>query len=205
MTTIERLEKIISSPRLRQNSKSFVESMLTQAKKKDLSAKQMEYVDKFWGECFPADEVVLAEQEWANSFTDEMRSHVAIMGEYYEKHYPTSRLAKNHKEQGWVPTKEIYEKSVNSDWAKRVINNHMSPFRFQVGEMCVLRDTQRNRSQYKDMMGSPLLVLECIKNVNREFSNFYLVIDSTKMEEQRQISIPESAVNVIKIPKSKKD
>ena len=204
MTTIERLEKIIASPRLRQNSKSFVESMLQQANKKDLSAKQMEYVDKFWAECFPADDVLAGEQAWINSFNDEMREDVRIMGEYYEKHYPSSRLAKNHKEQGWVPTKEIFDKSVNSDWAKRVLKNYKEPFRFQVGEMCILRDTQRNRSQYKDDMGNPLLVLECIKNVNREFSNHYLVIDSTRMDEQKQFAVAEAAVNVIKTPKQKK-
>ena len=64
MNTVDRLSEIVNSPRLRQNSKSFVESLLTQAKGKELSAKQMEYVDKFWAECFPPEEIVLAEKEW---------------------------------------------------------------------------------------------------------------------------------------------
>lgn len=201
MTTIERLNEIISSPRLRASSKSFVESMLEQAKKRELSAKQLEYVDKFWAECFPAEDVLAEEQAWIDNFTDEMRESVAIMGQYYEKHYPTSRLAKNYKEEGWIPSKEIYDKSVGSDWAKRVISNYKTEFRFEIGEMCVLRDTQRNRSQYKNQMGNPLLVLECIKNASREFTNHYIVIDSTAMEHQQQFTLPESAVNVIKTKK----
>ncbi len=201
MTNVERLEKIVSSPRLRASSKSFVESMLEQAKRKDLSEKQTTYVDKFWAECFPAEDVLAEEQAWVNSFTDEMREDLQIMGQYYEKHYPTSRLAKGYKEAGWVPSKEIFEKSVASDWAKRVIGNHKAPFRFSVGEMCVLRDTQRNRSQFKSQMGNPLLVLECVKNASREFTNHYVVIDTTAMEHQQTFSLPESAVNVIKTKK----
>lgn len=203
MNTVERLEKIIASPRLRPSSKAFVESLQAQASKKDLSAKQLEYVEKFWIECFPPAEIEQAEREWIESFTDEMRADVHIMGEYYEKHYPSSRMAKHYKEPNWLPTKEIFEKSVASDWGKRVLNNHKAAFRFKVGDMCALRDTARNRSQYREQMGNPLLVLECIKNVNREFTNHYIVIDSTKMEDQRQFPLPESAVNVIKEKKNK--
>jgi hypothetical protein len=201
MTNVERLEKIISSPRLRPSSKSFAESMLEQAKKKELSEKQLTYVDKFWAECFPSDDVVAEEKAWAESFTDEMKKNVQIMGEYYEKHYPTSRLAKNYKEEGWVPTKEIYEKSVASDWAKRVIGNYNTQFRFSVGEMCILRDTAKNRSTHRDNMDNPLLVLECVKNAGREFTNWYVVIDTTMMDQQKQFSIPEASVNVIKTKK----
>lgn len=203
MNTIQKLDAILNSPRLRVNSKSFVESMLEQAKKKDLSAKQLEYVDKFWAECFPAQEILDEENEWANSFSDEMRKNVQIMGEYYERHYPTSRLAKNYKEAGWVPSREIYNKSVDSDWGKRVIRNYNTDFRFKVGDLCVLRDTARNRSYYKDTVGNPMLVLECIKNSSKEFVNHYILIDTTKMEEQKQFTLAESAINVLKTKKVK--
>lgn len=203
MNTVDKLNEILNSPRLRANSKNFVESMLEQAKKKDLSAKQLEYVDKFWDECFPPLDVLAEEQAWIDSFTDEMREKVHIMGQYYEKHYPTSRLAKNYNVMGWIPSKEIYEKSIDSDWGKRVVKNYKTDFRFNVGEMCILRDTARNRTSHRNNMGNPLLVLECIKNATREFSNFYVVVDCTKMDEQIHISLPESAVNVIKQKKGK--
>lgn len=198
MNTVQRLTEILNSPRLRANSKNFVESMLEQAKKKDLSEKQLEYVNKFWAECFPPQEVVEEEQAWIDAFTDEMRENVHIMGQYYEKHYPTSRLAKNYNDANWLPTKEVYEKSVASDWGKRVITNYKSEFRFKIGEMCVLRDTARNRSSYKYNMGNPLLILDCVKNPTREFTNYYVVVDTTRMEEQMHISLPESSVNIIK-------
>lgn len=203
MNTIEKLEKIVESPRLRANSKNFAESLLEQAKKRDLSEKQIVYVDKFWEECFPAEEILAEEKAWADSFTDKMREDVRIMGQYYEKHYPTSRIAKNYQQEGWIPSKEIYEKSVVSQWGQRVLNNYRETYRFNVGDFCILRDTSKNRSQYMNMIGSPLLVLECVKNANREFLNHYIVIDPTKMEEQKQYSFPESAVNVIKIKKGK--
>lgn len=203
MNTVDKLKEILNSSRLRPNSKNFVESMLEQARKRDLSNKQLEYVDKFWSECFPPQTVLAEEQAWNDSFTDEMREKVLIMGQYYEKHYPTSRLAKNYNTMGWTPSKEIYEKNVDSDWGKRVINNYKTDFRFKVGEMCALRDTARNRSSFRDNIGNPLLILECVKNVSREFSNFYVVVDCTKMEEQIHISLSESVVNVIKQKKTK--
>lgn len=203
MNTVERLEKIVESPRLRSSSKSFVESMLEQAKKRDLSEKQVSYIDKFWEECFPPEEILAEEKAWIDTFTDEMRENVRIMGEYYEKHYPTSRLAKNYKTEGWLPNKEVFEKSVDSQWAQRVLGNYKQVHRFQVGDMCVLRDTSKNRSQYTGLVGSPLLILECIKNVNREFSNHYVVIEVAKMDEQRQYTLSEASVNAIKSKKGK--
>jgi hypothetical protein len=199
MNTIDKLEKILVSPRLRAASKSFVESMLEQAKKRDLSEKQVSYVEKFWDECFPPIEIVKAEEDWRDSFTPEMRKNVQIMGEYYEYHYPNSRLAKNYKDPNWVPDKASYEKSCESQWAKTTIKNYQSVCRFAVGDTIAFRDTQRNRSQYsKDIIDSPLLVLEQLKEVKNGFVNFYKVIPLTHMDEQRTYEVKEDCLNVIK-------
>lgn len=199
MNTIDKLEKILVSPRLRAASKSFVESMLEQAKKRDLSEKQVSYVEKFWDECFPPIEIVKAEEDWRDSFTPEMRKNVQIMGEYYEYHYPNSRLAKNYKDPNWVPDKISYEKSCESQWAKTTIKNYKTPFRFSVGDLVVLRDTQKNRSGFaKEYRENPILILEQMKPVSTNFVNYYKVICTSLMEEQKIVEIKEADLNVIK-------
>lgn len=204
MNTVERLEKILVSPRLRANSKTFVESLMEQAKKRDLSAKQLEYVEKFWVECFPPTEIVEAEEEWKNSFTPEMREAIEIMGQYYEYHYPNSRMAKNYKDPNWIPDKAVYEKSCDSQWAKTTIKNFKQEFRFSVGDTIQFRDTARNRSHFhKDIIDSPLLVLEQTKEVKNNFLNYYKVIPLTHMDEQRSYDVKEDALNVIKVKKVK--
>ena len=203
MNTIDRLEKILVSPRLRAASKAFVESMLVQAKSKDLSAKQLEYVEKFWVECFPPTEIVEAEEEWKKSFTPEMREAIEIMGQYYEYHYPNSRMSKNYKDPNWIPDKAIYEKSCDSQWAKTTIKNYKEKFRFNVGDTIQFRDTSRNRSYFKTIIDSPLLVLEQTKSVKNNFINYYTVIPLTHMDEQKTYEVKEDALNVIKTKKAK--
>ena len=203
MNTVQKIEAILNSPRLRAVSRGFVESMLEQSKKKDLSAKQLEYVEKFWVECFPPAEIVEAEEEWKNSFTPEMREAISIMGEYYEYHYPNSRMAKNYKDPNWIPEKAIYEKSCDSQWAKTTVRNYKEAFRFNVGDTIQFRDTQRNRSYFKTIIDSPLLVLEQTKNVKSNFINYYTVIPLTHMDEQKTYEVKEDALNVIKTKKAK--
>lgn len=203
MNTIDKLEKILVSPRLRMNSKSFVESLLQQAKAKDLSSKQLEYVEKFWVECFPPAEIIEAEDEWKNSFTPEMREAINIMGLYYEYHYPNSRMAKYYKDPNWIPDKAVYEKSCESQWAKTTIKNYNQQFRFAVGDTIQFRDTAQNRSNYNLFMDSPVLVLEQVKNVKNNFVNYYKIIPMSHMEEQKTYDVKEDALNIIKTKKAK--
>lgn len=203
MNTVERLTKIVNSSRLRSNSKSFVESLLAQANGRELSAKQMEYVEKFWEECFPPQDILDAEQEWRNSFTDEMRENVAIVGKYYESNYPNSRLAKNYMNNEWVPDREFYEKTISTAWALTLVKNHKLPYRFAIGDTCVLRDTQANRSYFRDMVGDHLLVLDQQKDHKANFKSSYRVIQMSKMDDQRDFWILEDKINVYKEKKVK--
>lgn len=203
MNTVQRLTEILNSPRLRSNSKSFVESLLTQAKSRDLSAKQMEYVDKFWAECFPPQDVLVAEQEWQDSYTAEMRENVTIVGKYYETNYPNSKLAKNYKTEDWIPDREFYEKTITTAWASTLVKNHKAPYRFSVGDTCVLRDTQANRSYFRDMVGDHLLVLDQQKDPKANFKSSYRVIQMSKMDDQKDFWILEDKVNVYKEKKVK--
>ncbi len=199
LNTIDKLEKILVSPRLRESSKSFVESLLAQAKNRDLSEKQITYVDKFWDECYPPQEMVDAEESWNNSFTPEMKENLKITGMYYEYHYPNSRIAKFYKDPNWIPSKDIYEKSCESQWAKTTIKNYKTPFRFSVGDLVVLRDTQKNRSSFaKEYRENPILILEQMKPVSTNFVNYYKVICTSLMEEQKIVEIKEADLNVIK-------
>ena len=134
-----------------------------------------------------------------SSFTDEMREAVSIMAEYYAYHYPNSRMAKNGKDPSWIPTQEIYEKSCGSQWAKTTIKNFKESFRFNIGDTIVFRNTQYNRSKYhKDIIDSPLLVLDQLKDVKNNFVIYYKVIPLTHMEEQITYEVKGDALNVIK-------
>lgn len=199
MTNTERLEKIINSPRLRNNSKSFVESLFEQSKKRELSEKQIEYVNKFWEECFPPQEILDAEAEWSATFSPEMKENMTIIGQYYEHHYPSSKIAKNYKDPNWIPDKGLYDKSISSQYAKVTISNYKKTFRFNVGDTIVFRDTQINRSRYpREWLGSPLLVLSQDKNAKDNFVNQYTVISMLHMEEQRTLQVKEDHLNVLK-------
>jgi len=202
MNTIDMLTKIVESPRLRPSGKKFAESLLAQSIRFPLSSKQEEYVEKFWEECFPAQEVLDKEQAWKDSFTEEMKENVRIMGKYYETNYSNSRMAKGYKVDGWFPSEEIYEKSVLTDWAQSCIANYKKDYKFSVGEMVVFRDTALNRSEHKHQMGSSLLVLEQEKSAAHSFKSYYKVIEFHKMEDQRTILVSEDTINFDK--KSKK-
>lgn len=192
MKVNEKLKLIISSPRLREKSKLFVESLLAQAEKRDLSEKQLSYVEKFWNECFPSQETLDEEKEWVSSFTDEMRENSLIIARYYSTHYPSSRLSKMVDDPSYIPTKEIYEKSVNTAWARRIIKNFKSQYSFSAGDFCTLRDTQVNRSgKFRSLIGSPLLVLGAEKVGEQEFSKRYMLIDPARMEEQVSFTVSE--------------
>lgn len=203
MNIIDKLTKIVESPRLRPSSKNFVESLLGQSIKSPLSPKQKEYVEKFWEECFPAQEVLDKEQAWKDSFTEEMKENVRIMGKYYEVNYPNSRMARGYKVDGWVPSAEIYEKSVLTDWAKSCIANYKKDYKFSVGEMVVFRDTSINRSEHRHQMGSSLLVLEQEKSAAHSFKSYYKVIEFHKMEDQRTLLVSEDVINFDKKAKKK--
>jgi hypothetical protein len=205
MTNTERLEKILNSTRLRENSKPFISSMLEQAKKCDLSEKQVGYINKFWADCFPPQEILDSENEWVSSFTPEMKQNITIIGEYYSHHYSNSKIAKNYKDPNWIPDKQLYKKAVGTQYAKITINNYNKPFRFNVGDTVVLRDTQINRSLYNnlDMMKDNFLVLEQRKEAKNNFVLVYKVISIEKMDEQKTFLVKESDLNVLKNKKVK--
>jgi len=203
MNTVDRLTEILNSPRLRSNSKNFVESLLTQAKNRELSPKQMEYVEKFWEECFPSQEIVEAEKNWRESFTSEMRENTTIIGEYYNRHYRSSKIAKNYEDPNWIPDADMYEKSINSAWAKTLITNYKKSYRFNIGDTCILRDTQMNRSHFRGAVGEHLIILDAKKDVESNFKNSYNVIEISKMEDQKSFWITEDRVNVYKEKKVK--
>jgi hypothetical protein len=202
MKTNEKLKLIISSPRLQEKSKLFVESLLSQSEKKDLSEKQLSFVEKFWNQCFPPQDLLDEEKEWTSSFTEEMRENSLVIARYHSIHYRSSRLSKMVDDPSYIPTKEIYENSVNSAWAKRVIKNFKSDYIFNVGDFCTLRDTQLNRcTVHRDYIGIPLLVLDADKSAQKEFSNQYKLIDPNRMEEQDIFVMPEKNLIAHKVKK----
>lgn len=200
-----KLENILASPRLRENSKSFVSSLLEQSQKRELSENQLSYVEKFYVECFPDPSTIQAENDWISSFTDEMRENTSIIGEYYSAFYPSSRIAKNYKIPGWIPSRELYEKSVNSAYAQKTISNYKSVPKFNVGDVVRLRNTQRNRSMYNHSFSleEALLVLNINKTAKNNFSPRYELVVISKMQEQRIYELSEDSLLPNKEPKTK--
>jgi hypothetical protein len=195
MNAYDKLSKIIESPRLRSSSKEFVASLHAQSQHNKLSDKQLEYVERFWNECFPPQEILDEEQAWRDSYTEEMRENCRIMGKYYMENYPASRMARGLKLENWIPDRELYKKSVETDWAQNCIANYKKDYKFAIGETVVFRDTVRNRSEYRHLMGSPLLVLDQIKNPSYNFKSYYSVIEVHKMEDHRSFNVSEDALN----------
>jgi len=198
MNETRKLEMILNSQRLKESNRSFVSSLFEQSKKKPLSDKQLAYVDKFWDECFPSENIIKEEKEWADNFSEEMKENTRIMKLYYKYHYSNSLLASRVDNENWIPPKGLYQKTIESAWATRIIGNYNSVPKFKVGDFCVLRDTQSNRSLLKNLMDIQLLVLDFSKDVKNEFNIEYTIIDPSKMEDQKMFSIRENKLNYVK-------
>jgi len=200
LTNIEKLEKILINPRLRVSSRSFVESIKAQAEKKELSEKQVVWVDKFWAECFPPQEVLEQEKLWESSMDDERKRNVNIMGRYYAAHYNSSILAKNYTNPEWVCPQNIYEKSVESAWAQKIISNFNEQPEHSCGDLVYARDTTQNRSKNWFEKETAYLVLNVSSLPEKDFVLHYELINPNLMEDQKTFEIRSSAL----LPKKSK-
>ena len=198
MTTVEKLELILKSSRLKPSSKDFVQSLIPQGRIHNLSDKQLTYVDKFWDECFPSQEILDEEKQWETNFLDIMKENTRIMGEYYRCHYPSSHFGKAALNPDYIPTAQIYLKNVGSQWAKKIIDNYNSEPTFKISDICGFRDTAKNRSFHKEDVRSNLLILDVKKDVKKDYQVFYTVVNVEKMEEQVQFEVRQDCLKAFK-------
>lgn len=209
MTTTVRLEKILSSSRLDPHSVKFVSSLYEQSKKSELSERQMEYVEKFWITCFPEESVLKKEQEWKDSFNDEMKQKVDIMYKYYKYHYSNSRFVSSYENsKNWIPSKEMYEKTVESSWASSLIKNYLSNCVFNPGDTVKLRENVHNRTHKYyyhcpdnsiPMFSRLVLILNSEKDIEHNFQTMYECIFVDMMEDQRIFRVLEKNLKKAKV------
>lgn len=205
-TYIDKLEKILVSPRLNAGSRDFIQSLLNQAKtRNNLSDKQKEFVEKYWNICFPPQEILEKENEWKNNFTDQMKEETKIMAEYYQCMYPASKFAKYSKaDPNFIPDQELYQRAVSQDWCKKIIEKFRKKPDFDIGEMVIFRQTQKNKYKYGKTVveNASLLILSQEKAAKNGFQQFYSVVDAENMQDQKTMMINE---NDLKLSREKKD
>lgn len=106
---------------------------------RDLSPRQKEILAKV--EARHSDEAQAARDNWASTFTSEMREKMCIVARYYLANPPYFReLAKKALEDdAFVPSERAYKKMVENKFATKVIESTFSKPKFNPGSHVTLR------------------------------------------------------------------
>jgi len=106
---------------------------------RDLSPRQKEILAKV--EARHSDEAQAARDNWASTFTSEMREKMCIAARYYLANPPYFReLAKKALEDdAFVPSERAYKKMVENKFATKVIESTLSKPKFNPGSHVTLR------------------------------------------------------------------
>ena len=106
---------------------------------RDLSARQLEILAKI--EARHSDKAQAVRDNWASSFTSEMRAKLVIVARYYLANPPYfgDLAAKAIEDDSFVPSKRAYEKMVENKYATRVIESTLSKPKFNPGSHVALR------------------------------------------------------------------
>ena len=115
---------------------------------RDLSPRQKEILAKV--ETRHSDEAQAARDNWASTFTSEMREKMCIAARYYLANPPYFReLAKKALEDdAFVPSERAYKKMVENKFAKKVIAATLADPRYSVGSLVALRATAPSHLLY---------------------------------------------------------
>jgi hypothetical protein len=106
---------------------------------RDLSARQLEILAKI--EARHSDKAQAVRDNWASSFTSEMRAKLVIAARYYLANPPYfgDLAQKAIDDDSFVPTKRAYEKMVENKYATKVIESTLSKAKFNPGSHVALR------------------------------------------------------------------
>ena len=106
---------------------------------RDLSARQLEILAKI--EARHSDKAQAVRDNWASSFTSEMRAKLVIAARYYLANPPYfgDLARKVIEDDSFVPTKRAYEKMVENKYATKVIESTLSKAKFNPGSHVALR------------------------------------------------------------------
>ena len=106
---------------------------------RDLSARQLEILAKI--EARHSDKAQAVRDNWASSFTSEMREKMIIAAHYYLANPPYfgDLARKVIEDDAFVPSKKAYEKMVENKFATKVIESTLSTPKFAPGSHVALR------------------------------------------------------------------
>ena len=105
---------------------------------RDLSPRQKEILAKV--EARHSDEAQAARDNWASTFTSEMREKMCIAARYYLANPPYFReLAKKALEDdAFVPSERAYKKMVENKFATKVIESTLAEAKWKAGDLVML-------------------------------------------------------------------
>ena len=119
--------------------KGFVESVTAQYEQKGrLSERQVAILDKVFKKASP--DARAERQKWADSWTEEKKTVLALIANYY-KHagYFSNMVKKVEDNPDYIPTKNEYEKFCENKWALKVRKNEKVAPLWTVGQFAKIR------------------------------------------------------------------
>jgi len=140
----------------------FVESLTEQvASGRDLSAKQIETLEKIEGE--HSDEAINSAASWDAGFSDDMRERLTVVARYYRREgYFTNlvdrALTPDGRPTPFIPTEKQYRKITENKYAQKVLGAHFDTPKYTAGSMVQLRPSAGYLHRAK-AMGKPCVVI----------------------------------------------
>ena len=138
-----RLEALTSRATPGSWASGFVESLTEQvASGRDLSAKQIETLEKIEGE--HSDEAINSAASWDAGFSDDMRERLTVVARYYRTEgYFTNLVERALTNTGeptpFIPTEKQYRKITENKYAQKVLGAHFDTPKYEAGSMVQLR------------------------------------------------------------------
>jgi hypothetical protein len=121
----------------------FVESLTEQvASGRDLSAKQIETLEKIEGE--HSDDAINAAASWDGDFNDNMRERLTVVARYYRREGYFNNvvdrvLTPDGRATTFIPTEKQYRKITENKYAQKVLASHYDAPKYAPGSMVQLR------------------------------------------------------------------
>ncbi len=108
---------------------------------RELSPRQTEILEKC--EARHSDEAIAQRDNWASSFTSEMREKLKIAASYYLVNPPYFKdlATKALEDDSFVPSEKAYKKMVENKFASKVIESTQAEPKFSAGSHVMLRST----------------------------------------------------------------
>jgi len=141
LITQQQVENIIGHKCLSSWEQGFIESIADQMKKgRTLSNNQERIVTRCLEKTTP--ENLASREEWEKEYVEQHRETALFCARYYKTLGYFSNLANAVlDDEDYIPTREHYAKMCENKYAKKVIENASTPFKFGLGDLARVRKT----------------------------------------------------------------